>query len=343
MMVNVMLGSYPDVFAAGAVLAGVPFGCWTAGDGWSSACADGSTTKSAAAWGDLVRNAYPGFTGTRPRVQLWHGTADTTLDYKNLAEEVKQWTNVFGISGTATSTEMNTPKSGWTRSNYESSGEVVLEVNIGQGLGHDLTASNPFPSIIEFFGLEADVAASGGTGAGGMSSAGTSSGGMSSGGMSSGGTSSGGMSSGGRSSVGTSSGGAAQGGLSGGGESSGGMAPAAGGMSMMPSGGMMSLGGTGGSSMTGMGGRAMGSGGSGQGGMAPASGGRASSPGGRSAVGGSSGSGDVATVDPSPPPDAGGCGCRVVTSSPGGRGMASLLATLGLAAFWLLRRARAAA
>jgi MYXO-CTERM domain-containing protein len=121
------------------------------------------------------------------------------------------------------------------------------------------------------------------------------------------------------------------------------VASAAGGMSTTPSGGMMNMGSTGGRSMTGMGGRAMGSGGSSQGGMAPASGGRASNPGGRSAVGGSSGSGDVMPVDPAAPPEAGGCGCRVVTSSPSGGGTASLLATLGLAALWLLRRARAAA
>src|SRR5688572_1410983 len=94
MMTNVLLGSYPDVFAAGAVLAGVPFGCWTAGDGWTSECANGNTVKTAQQWGDQVRNAYPGYTGPRPRVQLFHGSADTTLHYKNLAEEIKQWTNV---------------------------------------------------------------------------------------------------------------------------------------------------------------------------------------------------------------------------------------------------------
>ena len=38
----------------------------------------------------------PGYTGARPRMQLWHGTEDTTLRYPNFGEEIKQWTNVLG-------------------------------------------------------------------------------------------------------------------------------------------------------------------------------------------------------------------------------------------------------
>ena len=43
MMTNVLLGSYPDVFAAGSAWAGVAFGCF-AGNGydvWSNECATG--------------------------------------------------------------------------------------------------------------------------------------------------------------------------------------------------------------------------------------------------------------------------------------------------------------
>src|SRR3954451_352939 len=69
MMTNVLLGDYPDVFRAGTAFMGVPFGCFatTDGSGWNSACADGQVTKTAQAWGDLVRGAYPGYTGARPR------------------------------------------------------------------------------------------------------------------------------------------------------------------------------------------------------------------------------------------------------------------------------------
>ena len=160
MLTNVLLGAYPDVFAAGSALAGVPFGCWTSGDGWTSACADGNTQMSAMEWGDLVRNAYPGYAGTRPRVQLFHGTADTTLNYANLAEAVKQWTNVLGLPDAPSSTEQDTPASGFTRTTYQDeAGAVLLEVNIGQDVAHDLTGSGLWDDVIGFFGLDQDVAA----------------------------------------------------------------------------------------------------------------------------------------------------------------------------------------
>jgi poly(hydroxyalkanoate) depolymerase family esterase len=186
MMTNVLLGAYPDVFAAGSVFAGVPFGCWTAGDGWTGACADGNTTKTAQQWGDLMRNAYPGYTGARPRVQLFHGTSDTTLHYKNLAEEIKQWTNVHALSETPTTTEENAPKSGWTRTSYENtSGAVMLEVGIGQGVGHDVTGENIWAEVVRFFSLDQDATpGSGGTGGEGQGGAsGSASGGAGSGGV----------------------------------------------------------------------------------------------------------------------------------------------------------------
>ncbi len=36
-------------------------------------------------------------------MQLWHGTADDTLHYPNFGEEIKQWTNVLGVSQTPVS------------------------------------------------------------------------------------------------------------------------------------------------------------------------------------------------------------------------------------------------
>jgi acetylxylan esterase len=156
MMTNVMLGDYPDVFKAGAAFMGVPFGCFFTGtvDGWNSACADGQVTNTAQAWGDMVRNADPGYTGPRPRVQLWHGTADGTLNYENLSQEILQWTNVLGVSSTPSST--STPVPGWTQTQYDSSsGTPEVEAFSIAGAGHVL----PEPGAgmenyaIDFFGL----------------------------------------------------------------------------------------------------------------------------------------------------------------------------------------------
>jgi len=163
MMTNVLLGDYPDVFAAGAAFMGVPFSCFsaTAGDptnpanqaGWNSACANGQVSKTAAEWGDAVRAAYPGWTGRKPRMQLFHGTADTTLYYANFGEEIKQWTNVQGVSQTPVYTD--TPQSGWTRTRYGSNTvQAPVEGISVSGVGHSLPLSGQAKMAISFFGLD---------------------------------------------------------------------------------------------------------------------------------------------------------------------------------------------
>src|SRR5512142_2388616 len=155
MMTDEMLALYPDVFKAGAAFMGVPFGCFANAADYppgQSKCTGGSMTKTAQEWGDLVRNAYPGYTGSRPRIQLWHGTADTLVPYQLLAEDIKQWTNVFGLSQTPTSTD--TPVSGWTRQRFaDSSGTVDVEAYSIQGAGHVLPQSGMAAYAIQFFGL----------------------------------------------------------------------------------------------------------------------------------------------------------------------------------------------
>jgi acetylxylan esterase len=323
MMTNVLLGSYPDVFAAGAVFAGVPFGCWTAGDGWTSECANGDTVKTAQQWGDQVRNAYPGYTGPRPRVQLFHGTSDTTLHYKNLAEEIKQWTNVLALPDAPTTTEMNAPKSGWTRTSYEnSSGTVMLEVAVGQGVGHDLTGQNLWAEIVRFFALDQDVppGGAGGTGAGGQAG-------------SSGTAGNAGMA------------GAATGGVAGSGGSSGGGGTGAAGDAAGGTSGSAGAGAGGGVS-AGTGGGASGS--SGTGGASGATGGTAASgaTGGSSTTGGSGGTAGTSSAGNAglagsmsggddEPADDGGCSVGGTSGAPGGV-LVTLLVGLGA----VLRRKR---
>ncbi|GAB2883986.1 hypothetical protein GCM10027074_60760 [Streptomyces deserti] len=155
MTTNVLLGDYPDLFKAGAAFMGVPFGCFatTDGSGWNSACSTGQITKTPQEWGDLVRNAYPGYTGPRPRMQLWHGTEDEALDYVNFGEEIKQWTNVLGVSRTPVFTD--SPQPGWTRTRYGSAGaQAPVEAISIQGAGHSLPESGMAARAIAFFGLD---------------------------------------------------------------------------------------------------------------------------------------------------------------------------------------------
>ena len=96
-----MLATWPDVFAAGATFAGIPYYC-TINKNQVSTCLNPGVTQTAKAWGDLVRNAFPSFTGPWPRIAIWQGTADSVVNPANQTELMKQWTDVHGIPQTPT-------------------------------------------------------------------------------------------------------------------------------------------------------------------------------------------------------------------------------------------------
>ncbi|MEU8406350.1 PHB depolymerase family esterase [Micromonospora sp. NPDC048842] len=155
MMTNHMLALHPDLFKAGAAFMGVPFNCFANAADFpptSSQCTGGNMNRTPQQWGDAVRQAYPGYSGPRPRVQLWHGTNDTLVPYSLLQEAIEQWTNVFGLSQTPTSTD--TPQANWNRRRYaDSGGTVQVEAYSIQGAGHSLPSGGMAASAIAFFGL----------------------------------------------------------------------------------------------------------------------------------------------------------------------------------------------
>ncbi|THU96858.1 carbohydrate esterase family 1 protein [Dendrothele bispora CBS 962.96] len=151
MMTNVMLGSYPELFKAGAASSGVAFGCSRSPTGmreWSDQCADGQLIEAPRQWGDQVRAAFPRYTGRRPGMQLWHGTADDTLNYQNFIEEIKEWTNVFGISENPAITIENDPDMLYTHTVY---GYGQLEAYSVEGGPHNLPLHED--RVLEFFGI----------------------------------------------------------------------------------------------------------------------------------------------------------------------------------------------
>ncbi|MCG5467934.1 PHB depolymerase family esterase [Micromonospora sp. LAH09] len=155
MMTNHMLALYPDLFKAGAAFMGVPYNCFANAADFpptSSQCTGGTMNRTPQQWGDAVRQAHPGHSGPRPRVQLWHGTNDTLVPYSLLTETIEQWTNVFGLSQTPTSTD--TPQANWNRRRYaDTSGTVQVEAYSIQGAGHSLPSGGMAASAIQFFGL----------------------------------------------------------------------------------------------------------------------------------------------------------------------------------------------
>ena len=97
-----MLADYPQLFSAGASLAGAPFMSATnALDGLRAM--NNPECKSPEAWGALVKSQNPNYTGKYPRLIIVHGTKDIVVNFKNANELMKQWTNLFGVDTIADS------------------------------------------------------------------------------------------------------------------------------------------------------------------------------------------------------------------------------------------------
>ena len=95
-MTSVMLATYPEVFAGGAIIAGLPFGCAaSAQEAFEAMFNERSTSERAL--GDRVRAASR-HQGPWPRVSVWHGSADPIVRPSNAEAIVGQWTNVHGLS-----------------------------------------------------------------------------------------------------------------------------------------------------------------------------------------------------------------------------------------------------
>ncbi|MGW9248550.1 extracellular catalytic domain type 1 short-chain-length polyhydroxyalkanoate depolymerase [Streptomyces badius] len=134
-MTSAMLAAYPDVFAAGAVVAGIPYGC--AVDVVSAfGCMSPGADRAPAAWAQGVRDAHPGFAGPWPRVAIWHGDNDGTVAPRNADELRDQWTAVHGLGQTPDRTSTIGPNS-TRRSEYPAAdGRSVVEVYRVPGIGH---------------------------------------------------------------------------------------------------------------------------------------------------------------------------------------------------------------
>jgi poly(hydroxyalkanoate) depolymerase family esterase len=94
-MTSVMLACYPEVFAGGAIVAGLPYGA-AANVQQAFQSMFQSPSRSPREWGDLVRKASS-HRGPWPRISVWHGNVDKTVIPSNALEILKQWTEVHGL------------------------------------------------------------------------------------------------------------------------------------------------------------------------------------------------------------------------------------------------------
>jgi poly(hydroxyalkanoate) depolymerase family esterase len=158
-MTSVMLATYPDTFAAGAVVAGLPFGVATNVQEAFAAMRGGPRLDSREL-GALVARAAPA-PRRRPRLAIWHGQADHTVASSNASALARQWAAFHGLS--AQPVEVRA-RSGWTRSVWRGSdGEAVIEMNLLAGLGHGTPLAargdDPIGEVAPFM-LEAGVSSS---------------------------------------------------------------------------------------------------------------------------------------------------------------------------------------
>ena len=94
-MASVMLATYPELFAGGAILAGLPYGS-ASGAREALASMSEPPSRSGREWGDLVR-AASAHRGRWPRISIWHGEADTTVAPSNAEAIAAQWTDLHGL------------------------------------------------------------------------------------------------------------------------------------------------------------------------------------------------------------------------------------------------------
>src|SRR4051812_16591238 len=131
-MTSVMLATYPEVFAAGAIIAGLPFGiAGNVREALNGMMA--SPSRPAQELGDFVRNASP-HKGPWPRLSVWHGSADLTVNPANADAIVKQWLDVHGLPQ-APMAEANVdghPRQVW----WNADGETLVESYTIAGMPH---------------------------------------------------------------------------------------------------------------------------------------------------------------------------------------------------------------
>jgi poly(hydroxyalkanoate) depolymerase family esterase len=131
-MASVMLATYPEVFAGGAIIAGLPY---RSANTLMQAMfrMKGYGSPSDRKLNALVRGASR-FTGPWPTISVWHGDCDATVDNSNASSIVRQWQKIHKVEGPPTRVEMvdGFPRQVWC----DADGRVVIEQYIIGNMGH---------------------------------------------------------------------------------------------------------------------------------------------------------------------------------------------------------------
>jgi poly(hydroxyalkanoate) depolymerase family esterase len=131
-MTSVMLATYPEVFAGGAIIAGLPY---RSANTLTQALLrmKGYGGPSNRKLDALVRGASKS-TGPWPTISVWHGDSDKTVDSSNAGSIVRQWQKIHKVEGEPTRVETvdGFPRKVWC----DPDGRVVIEEYIIGEMGH---------------------------------------------------------------------------------------------------------------------------------------------------------------------------------------------------------------
>lgn len=131
-MASAMLAAYPEVFAGGAIIAGLPYGCARSVQQAFEAMFT-EQSHPAPMLGDWVRAASR-HRGPWPKISVWHGTADPIVNPANAEDIIRQWINVHGLSAAPSYEELigSHRRRVWNDAN----GEPLIEAFCITGMAH---------------------------------------------------------------------------------------------------------------------------------------------------------------------------------------------------------------
>jgi poly(hydroxyalkanoate) depolymerase family esterase len=131
-MASVMLAAYPDVFAGGAVIAGLPYGsASTVPEAFDRMRGHGGPSDGALQ--ALLRGASS-HDGPWPTISVWQGAADLTVSSSNADRIVAQWRGVHRLP--AQPTRIEAVGGHDLRTWHDPKGRVLIELHSIAGMGH---------------------------------------------------------------------------------------------------------------------------------------------------------------------------------------------------------------
>lgn len=131
-MAGAMLATYPEIFAGGGLIAGLPYGIATSMAGAFQQMQNGPRSAPLALSEKVLRAAD--HDGPWPSISVWHGDADRTVNSVNGSATVAQWRAVHGLQDAVATIEDG---KGYRRTRWEhtESGGRVEHVEL-RGMGH---------------------------------------------------------------------------------------------------------------------------------------------------------------------------------------------------------------